>query len=45
LPAIGAVPVQLIQVLPYLSTVAILAGFVGAARPPRALGKPYPPIR
>ncbi len=43
LPGIGAVPVQLIQALPYLITVAILAGFVGTARPPRALGKPYPP--
>ena len=42
-PGIGAVPVQLIQVLPYVVTVVILAGFVGAARPPRALGKPYPP--
>jgi general nucleoside transport system permease protein len=45
LPYIGAVPVQLIQALPYLITIAILAGFVGAARPPRALGKPYPPRR
>lgn len=45
LPAIGRVPVQLIQALPYLITVAILAGFVRRARPPRALGKPYPPIR
>jgi len=26
-------------------TVAVLAGFAGAARPPRALGKPYPPVR
>ena len=43
LPAIGTVPVQLIQALPYLITVAILAGFVGTARPPRALGKPYLP--
>jgi general nucleoside transport system permease protein len=45
LPAIGTVPVQFIQVLPYLITVAILAGFVGTARPPRALGKPYSPAR
>ena len=45
LPAIGTVPVQLIQALPYLITVAILAGFVRATRPPHALGKPYPPIR
>ena len=43
LPGIGTVPVQLIQALPYLITVAILAGFVGTARPPRALGKPYLP--
>ena len=43
LPCIGTVPVQLIQALPYLITVAILAGFVGTARPPRALGKPYLP--
>lgn len=45
LPGIGAVPVQLIQALPYLITVAILAGFVHATHPPRALGRPYPPIR
>ena len=45
LPGIGPVPVQLIQALPYLITVAILAGFVRTARPPRALGKPYPPTR
>jgi general nucleoside transport system permease protein len=45
LPGIGTVPVQLIQALPYLITVAILAGFVGRARPPHALGKPYWPAR
>jgi simple sugar transport system permease protein len=45
LPGIGPVPVQLIQALPYLITVGILAGFVRTARPPRALGKPYPPTR
>jgi general nucleoside transport system permease protein len=37
----GAVPVELIQALPYVVTVVVLAGFVGAARPPRALGKPF----
>jgi len=45
LPGIGAVPVQLIQALPYLITVTILAGFVRTARPPRALGKPYRPTK
>ncbi len=35
------VPVQLMQALPYILTVVILAGFVGKAIPPRAGGKPY----
>jgi simple sugar transport system permease protein len=37
----GAVPVQAIQALPYLLTVVLLAGFIGRARAPRALGQPY----
>ena len=41
LPLVGAVPVQLIQALPYLMTVVLLAGFIGRARAPRALGVPY----
>lgn len=45
LPGIGAVPASLIQALPYVVTVAVLAGFVSAARPPRSLGKPFPPER
>jgi simple sugar transport system permease protein len=36
-----AVPVQLMQALPYILTVVILAGFVGKAIPPRAGGEPY----
>lgn len=35
------VPVQLMQALPYILTVVILAGFVGRAVPPKAGGKPY----
>lgn len=35
------VPVQLMQALPYVLTVVILAGFVGKAIPPRAGGEPY----
>lgn len=40
LPGIGAVPVQFIQILPYVVTLVVLAGFVGAARAPKALGVP-----
>ena len=35
------VPSQLIQSLPYLFVVVVLAGFVGKAIPPRAGGEPY----
>ncbi len=35
------IPVQFMDVLPYILTVVILAGFVGRAIPPRAGGEPY----
>jgi simple sugar transport system permease protein len=35
------VPVQFIQILPYVVTILVLAGFVGRSRPPSALGKPF----
>ena len=38
---VGTVPLQLMQALPYILTVVILAGFVGKAIPPRAGGIPY----
>ena len=41
LPLIGPAPVQLIQAAPYILTVVLLAGFIGAATPPRAGGVPY----
>ena len=41
LPGIGEVPVQLIQALPYLLTVFLLAGFIGRAVAPRAAGVPF----
>jgi simple sugar transport system permease protein len=40
-PGIGEVPVQMIQALPYVLTVVLLAGFIGKAVAPQALGKPY----
>ena len=41
LPIVGRVPVQLMQALPYILTVILLAGFIGKAIPPRAGGVPY----
>jgi general nucleoside transport system permease protein len=41
IPGMGEVPVQLIQALPYLLTVVLLAGFIGKATAPKALGAPY----
>ncbi|MBL8289149.1 MAG: ABC transporter permease [Rubrivivax sp.] len=41
LPLVGAVPVQAIQALPYVMTVVLLAGFIGRAVAPQALGRPY----
>lgn len=35
------IPVQLMEALPFILTVVILAGFVGRAIPPRAGGEPY----
>lgn len=40
-PGIGEVPVQLIQALPYLLTLFLLAGFIGNAVSPKAAGVPY----
>jgi general nucleoside transport system permease protein len=35
------IPHQFIGMLPYLMTIIVLAGFVGRARPPAAVGSPY----
>jgi general nucleoside transport system permease protein len=35
------IPHQFIGMLPYLLTIIVLAGFVGRARPPAAVGTPY----
>jgi simple sugar transport system permease protein len=41
IPGIGVIPVQFIQMLPYVLTVFLLAGFVGRAVAPKASGIPY----
>lgn len=40
-PGIGQIPSQAIQVIPYLLTVLLLAGFVGRAVAPKAIGTPF----
>jgi ABC-type uncharacterized transport system permease subunit len=35
------IPVQLIQIIPYVLTMVVLAGFIGRAIPPKAIGVPY----
>ena len=40
-PIVGVIPVQFILALPYVLTVLLLAGFVGKAIPPKALGVPF----
>ncbi len=41
LPVVGEIPVQAIQALPYVLTVILLAGVMGRAIAPQALGRPY----
>ncbi len=36
-----AVPVQFLQILPYVVTMVVLAGLIGRATPPAAIGQPY----
>jgi ABC-type uncharacterized transport system permease subunit len=38
---VSAIPVQFIQIIPYVLTIVVLAGFIGHSRAPRALGLPY----
>lgn len=41
LPSGEDVPVQFIQMIPYVVTIVMLAGFIGQSRAPGALGVPY----
>jgi ABC-type uncharacterized transport system permease subunit len=38
---VSKIPVQFIQLIPYVLTIVVLAGFIGQSRAPRALGMPY----
>lgn len=38
---VAPIPVEFIQMIPYVLTIVVLAGFIGLSRPPRALGLPY----
>ena len=38
---VGNIPVQFIQIIPYVMTIIVLAGFIGLSRAPRSLGIPY----
>lgn len=35
------IPTQFVQIIPYVLTIVVLAGFIGNSRAPRALGIPY----
>jgi simple sugar transport system permease protein len=41
LPSGDDIPIQFIQMVPYVLTIVVLAGFIGSSRPPKALGMPY----
>lgn len=41
LPVVGELSTDLILAAPYVMTVILLAGFIGRADPPKAIGEPY----
>jgi simple sugar transport system permease protein len=41
LPSGEDIPIQFIQIIPYVLTIIVLAGFIGSSRAPKALGIPY----
>jgi general nucleoside transport system permease protein len=41
LPSGEDIPVQFIEMIPYVLTIIVLAGFIGLSRAPKALGIPY----
>jgi len=41
MPSGEDIPIQFIQMIPYILTIIVLAGFIGQSRAPKALGIPY----
>ena len=41
LPSGEDIPVQFIQMVPYVLTIVVLAGSIGSSRPPKGSGIPY----
>ncbi|MDD1795131.1 ABC transporter permease [Enterovibrio makurazakiensis] len=41
IPFVGVLPTQVFSALPYVLTVVLLAGFIGKAVAPKAIGRPY----
>src|SRR6476659_122258 len=41
MPSGEDIPIQFIQMIPYVLTIIVLAGFIGSSRAPKALGIPY----
>src|SRR5215210_2674185 len=41
MPSGEDIPVQFIQIIPYVLTIIVLAGFIGLSRAPKSLGIPY----
>jgi general nucleoside transport system permease protein len=41
MPSGEDIPVQFIQIIPYVLTIIVLAGFIGLSRAPKSLGVPY----
>lgn len=41
LQGISIIPLQFIQIIPYIITIFILVGVIGRSKPPAAAGKPY----
>jgi simple sugar transport system permease protein len=41
MPSGEDIPIQFVQMIPYVLTIIVLAGFIGLSRAPKALGIPY----